>query len=97
MLLCMLLYMRSSSGYEFLRSNEILPLPCIKTVRRYFALVHTDWQLQFIINIYYLYILLIINIYFLKSLFKFLINAKQKIFLFFQISIKNENFMRIRP
>lgn len=35
MLLCMLLHMRSSSGYEFLRSNEILPLPCVRTIRRY--------------------------------------------------------------
>lgn len=35
MLLCMLLHMRSSCGYEFLRSNEIVPLPCPRTIRRY--------------------------------------------------------------
>ncbi|XP_071640111.1 uncharacterized protein [Temnothorax longispinosus] len=36
-LLCMLMHMRSASGYEFLRSNEILPLPCVRTIRRYLS------------------------------------------------------------
>lgn len=35
MLLCMLLHMRSAAEYEFLRSNGILPLPSVRTVRRY--------------------------------------------------------------
>lgn len=33
-LLCMLLHMRSPCSYEFMRSNGILPLPCVRTVRR---------------------------------------------------------------
>lgn len=37
MLLCILLYMRSSAGYNFLKNNYILPLPCISTVRRYLS------------------------------------------------------------
>lgn len=34
MLLCMLLHMRSASGYEFLRSSKVLPLPAISTIRK---------------------------------------------------------------
>lgn len=37
MLLCILLYMRSSAGYNFLKNNYILPLPCIGTIRRYLS------------------------------------------------------------
>ncbi|XP_074115739.1 uncharacterized protein LOC141538260 [Cotesia typhae] len=34
LMLCMLLYMRSVSGYNFIRDNNILPLPCVSTMRR---------------------------------------------------------------
>lgn len=34
LLLCMLMHMRSPCGYEFLRDNNILPLPCVRTIRR---------------------------------------------------------------
>lgn len=34
LMLCMLLYMRSTSGYNFIRDNNILPLPCVSTMRR---------------------------------------------------------------
>lgn len=37
--LCLLLHIRSPSGYSFLRENDILPLPCISTVRKYLSLV----------------------------------------------------------
>uniref|UniRef100_A0A2S2QFE1 Uncharacterized protein n=1 Tax=Sipha flava TaxID=143950 RepID=A0A2S2QFE1_9HEMI len=33
-LLCLLFQIRSPSGYKFLRDNNILPLPCVNTVRR---------------------------------------------------------------
>lgn len=33
-LLCMLLHMRSPASYNFLRDNEVLPLPSIRTIRR---------------------------------------------------------------
>ncbi|XP_050064415.1 uncharacterized protein LOC126553315 [Aphis gossypii] len=35
MILCLLLQIRSPSGYKFLRDQNILPLPCTKTVRKY--------------------------------------------------------------
>ncbi|XP_033211785.1 uncharacterized protein LOC117169483 isoform X2 [Belonocnema kinseyi] len=38
-MLCTLMNIRSPSYYEFLRKNEILPLPCPKTVRDYFSLM----------------------------------------------------------
>lgn len=34
MLLCMLMHMRSPTSYNFLRNNEVLPLPCVRTIRR---------------------------------------------------------------
>lgn len=34
MLLCMLLHMKSPKGYDFLRNNQILPIPCIRTIQR---------------------------------------------------------------
>ncbi|XP_071579404.1 uncharacterized protein [Temnothorax nylanderi] len=34
-LLCMLMRMKSSTAYNFLRDNQILPLPCIRTIQRY--------------------------------------------------------------
>jgi hypothetical protein len=33
-LLCMLLHMKSPSAYNFLRNSQILPVPCIRTIRR---------------------------------------------------------------
>lgn len=38
-LLCLLLHIRSPATYSFLRSNDILPLPCISTVRKYISMV----------------------------------------------------------
>lgn len=37
MLFCMLLHMRSPAGYNFLRTNHILPLLCLSTIRRYMS------------------------------------------------------------
>ncbi|KAH7954270.1 hypothetical protein HPB49_017123 [Dermacentor silvarum] len=39
LLLCLLLHIRTSSGYRFLRENNILPLPSVKTIRKYLAMV----------------------------------------------------------
>ena len=36
-ILCMLMNVRSPMYYEFLRKNNVLPLPCRKTVRNYFS------------------------------------------------------------
>lgn len=33
-LLCLLFHIRSPCGYNFMRSNDILPLPCVRTIRR---------------------------------------------------------------
>lgn len=33
-LMCMLIHMKSPSAYDFLRTNEILPLPTIRTIQR---------------------------------------------------------------
>ena len=41
LMMCMLLNIRSPSTYEFLRRNNIIPLPCMRTVRRYFSLIDT--------------------------------------------------------
>lgn len=35
MLLCMLMYMRSPRTYKFIRINRFLPLPCMRTIKRY--------------------------------------------------------------
>jgi len=35
----MLLHIRSSGGYNFLKNNNLLPLPSIRTIRRYLALI----------------------------------------------------------
>lgn len=35
LLLCMLLHMRSPTAYNFLRNNNIIPLPCVRTIRKY--------------------------------------------------------------
>ena len=34
-MLCMLMNIRSTSYYEFLRANNIIPLPCTRTIREY--------------------------------------------------------------
>lgn len=39
LLLCLLLHIRSPSGYSFLRNNNILPLPCVSTIRKYLSMV----------------------------------------------------------
>lgn len=33
-LLCLLFHMRSPCGYNFIRNNDIMPLPCVRTIRR---------------------------------------------------------------
>lgn len=38
-MLCMLMNIRSQSYYEFLRKNDIIPLPCIKTIHDYLSLM----------------------------------------------------------
>jgi len=37
-MLCILMNIRSRSYYEFIRKNEIMPLPCTKTVRQYISM-----------------------------------------------------------
>ncbi|XP_024868762.1 uncharacterized protein LOC112452670, partial [Temnothorax curvispinosus] len=39
MMLCMLMNIRSPGYYQFLRKNNILPLLCLKSVRRYLSLI----------------------------------------------------------
>ncbi|KAH8018262.1 hypothetical protein HPB51_000873 [Rhipicephalus microplus] len=39
LLLCLLLHNRSPSTYAFLRNNDILPLPCVSTVRKYLSAI----------------------------------------------------------
>lgn len=41
LLMCLLLHIRSPAAYSFLRDNDVLPLPCVTTVRRYLSLVRT--------------------------------------------------------
>lgn len=38
-MLCLLLNIQSPSEYDFLCKNDILPLPCKKTIRSYFSLI----------------------------------------------------------
>lgn len=38
-MMCMLMNIRSPAYYEFIRKNEIIPLPCTRTVRNYFSLI----------------------------------------------------------
>jgi len=35
------LFYRSASTYKFLRDQQILPLPCARTIRRYLSLTKT--------------------------------------------------------
>lgn len=39
LLLCLLLHIRSSATYAFLRNNDILPLPCVSTVGKYISMM----------------------------------------------------------
>lgn len=39
LLMCLLLHIRSPSAYSFLRDNNVLPLPCVTTVRKYLSMV----------------------------------------------------------
>ncbi|CAI6359919.1 unnamed protein product [Macrosiphum euphorbiae] len=39
MLLCLLFQIRSPSGYNFLRENKILPLPCVNSIRNHLLAV----------------------------------------------------------
>ncbi|KMQ84713.1 hypothetical protein RF55_17264 [Lasius niger] len=39
-MLCMLMNIRSVGYYEFLRKNNILPLPCTRMIRNYFSLIN---------------------------------------------------------
>lgn len=39
LLLCLLLNIRSPATYAFLRTNDVLPLPCITTIRKYISMV----------------------------------------------------------
>src|SRR5277367_2327148 len=41
LLTCLLLHIKSPSAYEFLRNNEVLPLPCTSTIRKYLGMVKT--------------------------------------------------------
>ena len=38
-MLCLLMNIRSQGYYNFLRKNEIIPLPCSKTIRDYLSLM----------------------------------------------------------
>lgn len=39
MMLCMVMNIRSKGFYDFLRKNNVLPLPCTRTIRSYFSLI----------------------------------------------------------
>ncbi|XP_071572941.1 uncharacterized protein [Temnothorax nylanderi] len=41
LMLCMLMNIRSPGYYEFLRKNNVMPLPCTRTIRGYFSLINT--------------------------------------------------------
>lgn len=41
LLLCMLMHIRSPALYNMMRNNDILPLPCSRTISNYFALIDT--------------------------------------------------------
>ncbi|CAI6368522.1 unnamed protein product [Macrosiphum euphorbiae] len=41
-LLCLLFHMRSPCGYNFVRNNDIMPLPCVRTIRRYLSSIDTQ-------------------------------------------------------
>lgn len=39
LMLCMLMNIRGPSYYEFLRKNNIIPLPCTRTIRHYYSII----------------------------------------------------------
>ena len=39
-MLCILMHIQSPSAYEFLRKNEVLPIPSIRTIRRYLSVMN---------------------------------------------------------
>lgn len=39
-MLCILMNIRSPGYYEFLRRNNVLPLPCARTIRGYFSMIN---------------------------------------------------------
>ncbi|CAI6375478.1 unnamed protein product [Macrosiphum euphorbiae] len=41
-MLCMFFHIRSLSGYAYLRNNNILPLPCTRTIRKYLSIINTS-------------------------------------------------------
>lgn len=41
-MLCMIMNIRSQSNYNFLRNENIIPLPCTKTIRDYMSLMGSD-------------------------------------------------------
>lgn len=41
-IICIYFMYRSTSTYTFLREQEILPLPCTRTIRTYLSLVRTQ-------------------------------------------------------
>eukprot|EP00102_Acyrthosiphon_pisum_P024947 XP_016662157.1 PREDICTED: uncharacterized protein LOC107884450 [Acyrthosiphon pisum] len=42
LLLCLLFHIRSPCGYKFLRDQNILPLPCVNTIRKYLSAFKND-------------------------------------------------------
>lgn len=41
-ILCMLLHIRSPSSYSFMRENQLLPLPCTRTMRNYLSIIKSS-------------------------------------------------------
>lgn len=42
LLLCLLFHIRSSGAYKFLRDQQLLPLPCTTTIRKYISIIKAD-------------------------------------------------------
>lgn len=42
LLLCLLFHIRASGAYKFLRNQNLLPLPCTTSIRKYVTIVKTD-------------------------------------------------------
>ncbi|KAH7950320.1 hypothetical protein HPB49_022399 [Dermacentor silvarum] len=40
--MCLLLHIRSPAAYDFLRRNDLMPLPAVSTVRKYISLVRPE-------------------------------------------------------
>lgn len=43
LLTCLLMQIRSPAMYKFMLKNEILPLPCVQTIKRHLSLVKLDF------------------------------------------------------